>query len=99
MVGEARGTMQRPVTVLDAPSNLGLRPPDDGAPPGCYKMPWALRNRGLISMLNARDAGAVIPPRYYATWKPGDGARNAEAIAAYSRRLARRVGEIVDDGA
>ncbi len=89
-------TRRRRITVLDAPSNLGLRPPDEGAPPGCYKMPWALRNRGLISMLNARDAGTLVPPRYYATWEPGSGTRNAEAIAAYSRLLARRVGGIVD---
>lgn len=92
-------TRRRRITVLDAPSNLGLRPPDEGAPPGCYKMPWVLRNRGLISTLNARDAGILVPPRYYATWEPGSGTRNAEAIAAYSQRLAQDVGLIVDDEA
>lgn len=99
MVAEVNAIVQRYITVLDAPSNLGLRPPDEGAAPGCYKMPWALRNRGLISMLSARDAGTLIPPRYYATWEPGGGTRNAEAIAAYSRRLAQRVGEIVGSDA
>lgn len=98
MVDEVIAIVQRQITVLDAPSNLGLRPPDEGAPPGCYKMPWALRNRGLISMLDARDGGTLIPPRYYATWQPGGGTRNAEAIAVYSQRLTQRVGELVDGG-
>lgn len=90
--------MARRIVVLDAPSNLGLRPPAKGSPPGCYKAPWALRNAGLIAALRAEDAGCVVPPRYDATWKRGDGDRNAEAIASYSLRLADRVGEIVDRG-
>lgn len=84
------------MTLLDAPSNLGSRPPEEGAPPGCYKAPWALRDRGLREAPGADDAGAVVPPRYRATWQRGDGGRHAEAIAAYSRRLAERVGSLLD---
>ena len=87
------------MTLLDAPSNLGLRPPEEGAPPGCYKAPWALRDHGLREALQADDAGAVVPPRYRATWQPGDEDRNAEGIAAYSLRLADRFGTLVDDRA
>lgn len=88
----------RQIAILDAPSNLGLRPPLPGAVPGCYKMPWALRDRGLLASLGARDAGALVPPRYRAEWQPGDGDRNAEAIASFSRALAERVGTIIDGG-
>ncbi len=84
--------LKRQVTVLDAPSNLGLRPPEDGAVPGCYKLPWALRDRHLLSMLDATDAGSLVPPRYRAAWSPGDGDRNAHAIATFSTVLADRVG-------
>ncbi|MGA4990868.1 arginase family protein [Nonomuraea bangladeshensis] len=88
----------RRLTVLDAPSNLGLRPPAPGVVPGCYKAPWALRDAGLVARLGAADAGALVPPRYVATWQPGDGVRNGPAIAAYARRLADRVAAIRADG-
>ncbi|HVF73249.1 MAG TPA: arginase family protein [Chthoniobacterales bacterium] len=86
------------IVLLDAPSNLGLRPPEDGAAPGCYKLPWAVRDHGLLSVLAAEDGGAVVPPRYRAAWSPGDGDRNGDAIAAYSLRLADRVGALIDQG-
>lgn len=90
--------LKRSLTLLDAPSNLGLRPPEEGSPPGCYKQPWALRNRGLLTRLGAQDAGAVIPSRYQAAWSPGAGTRNASAIAEYSLALADRVGDLIDSG-
>ncbi|WP_214321266.1 arginase family protein [Nonomuraea sediminis] len=87
-------TPDKKYAVLDAPSNLGLRPPAPDTVPGCYKAPWALRDAGLVARLGARDAGALVPPRYVTTWKPGDGVRNGPAIAAYARRLAERVTEL-----
>ena len=85
--------------VIDAPSNLGLRPPVEGAVPGCYKLAGALRDNGLLARLDAEDAGCVTPPRYdRGGWRPGDGVFNAPAIAAYSRRLAGRLANILDAG-
>ncbi|MEQ4718888.1 arginase family protein [Nonomuraea sp. B19D2] len=91
-------TPDREIVVLDAPSNLGLRPPAPDTIPGCYKAPWALRNTGLVQRLGAADAGALVPPRYVATWTPGSGVRNGPAIASYARRLADRVGAIRAEG-
>ena len=89
----------RPITVLDAPSNLGLRPPGEGLVPGCYKLAGAIRDQRLLDRLAARDAGVVVPPRYDVRgWKAGDGVLNAEALAAYTRRLADRVGTLLDAG-
>lgn len=84
---------ERRIAVLDAPSNLGLRPPAKGAVPGVYKLPWALRRHGLIERLGAIDAGAVVPPRYLSSWKPGT-VRNEQAIATYSHALAERLAEL-----
>ena len=81
--------------ILDAPSNLGLRPPEDGVIPGCYKLPWALRDRGLLEAIEADDGGSLVPPRYRSQWKPGDGDRNAEGIAGYSILLANRLQTLV----
>lgn len=85
-------TRSRRIAVLDAPSNLGLRPPTPSTVPGCAKAPGALRDHRLLSRLNAVDAGCLTPPRFDASaWRPGDGVGQAKAIAEYTRRLADRV--------
>jgi arginase len=82
----------RSVVLLDAPSNLGLRPPVAGTVPGCYKLAGALRDQRLQARLGASEGGVVVPPRYdRGDWKPGDGVFNAQAIASYTRRLAGRL--------
>ncbi|MFF4397393.1 arginase family protein [Streptomyces sp. NPDC001480] len=84
--------MSRRLVLLDAPSNLGLRPPVEGAVPGCYKLAGALREQRLLARLGADEGGVVVPPRYdRGEWKEGDGVFHAQAIAAYTRRLADRI--------
>ncbi len=82
----------RRIVLLDAPSNLGLRPPAPGTVPGCYKLAGALREQGLLRRLGALEGGVVTPPRYdLGGWREGEGDFNAAAIADYTRRLAARV--------
>jgi arginase len=91
--------MTRRIAVLDAPSNLGLRPPTPTSVPGCAKAPGALRDHGLLVRLHARDAGHLTPPRYDpGVWRPGDGVCHARSIEGYSRALADRIGAIIDGG-
>ena len=89
----------RRIAILDAPSNLGLRPPTSTSVPGCAKAPGALRDQTLVARLRARDAGCVTPPRFDpGDWRPGDGVAHAAAIRTYSMRLADRIAAIVDAG-
>ncbi|MFB6981204.1 arginase family protein [Streptomyces scopuliridis] len=82
----------RNIVVIDAPSNLGLRPPAPGAVPGCYKLAGALREQRIVQRLGAFEGGVVVPPRYdRGDWQEGDGVFNAAAIAAYTPRLADRI--------
>lgn len=82
----------RSLVLLDAPSNLGLRPPAPGVVPGVYKLAGALREQGLLRRLGAREGGVVVPPRYdRGEWKEGDGVFHADAIAAYTVTLADRI--------
>ncbi|MFD9327173.1 arginase family protein [Streptomyces sp. NPDC060065] len=82
----------RNIVVLDAPSNLGLRPPAPGTVPGCYKLAGALREQRIVRRLGALEGGVVVPPRYdRGEWQEGDGVFNAAAIASYTRRLADRI--------
>ena len=48
-----RRTLERKIAVLDAPSNLGLRPPRPGAEPGCKRLAGVLRARGIVARLGA----------------------------------------------
>lgn len=85
------GRMRR-LVVIDAPSNLGLRPPAPATVPGCYKLAGAMREQGIVRRLGAHEGGVVVPPRYdRGDWREGDGVFNAGAIAAYTRKLADRV--------
>ncbi|MGX7760867.1 arginase family protein [Streptomyces angustmyceticus] len=89
----------RRTVLIDAPSNLGLRPPAPGTVPGCYKLAGALREHGLLRRLGALEGGVVVPPRYdLGEWREGDGDFNAAALAAYTGKLAGRVGEHVGGG-
>ncbi|WP_460351501.1 arginase family protein [Actinoallomurus acanthiterrae] len=90
--------MTQSVTVLDAPSNLGLRPPHDGHQPGVRGLAAALRSHGLLDRLGAADAGGVEPPPYSFADEPVTGFRNGPAIADFSVRLADRVGKVIDEG-
>jgi arginase len=84
------------IAVLDAPSNLGLRPPTPSSVPGCAKAPGALRDHGLVRRLGARDAGCHTPPRFDpGQWRPGDGVSQAGDIARYTVGLADRIGAIL----
>lgn len=82
----------RTLVLLDAPSNLGLRPPAPGTVPGVYKLAGALREQGLLARLGAREGGVVVPPRYdRGEWKEGDGVFHAGPLAAYTVTLADRI--------
>lgn len=89
----------RRIAVLDAPTNLGLRPPTSTSVPGCGKAPGALRDHDLLARLGARDAGCLTAPRYDpGDWRPGDGVCHAREISGYSTALADRIGAIIDRG-
>ncbi|WP_260980526.1 arginase family protein [Microbacterium paludicola] len=82
--------LERRLVVLDAPSNLGLRPPAQGSVPGCDKAPGVLRDAGLLPRVNATDGGVVTAGRYRAGQREGE-VRNEAAIIDHSRRLADRL--------
>jgi arginase len=83
--------MNRPIVVVGAPSSLGIRPYDDGPARHLDRAPDVLRQRGLVSALDALDMGDVAPPPYRDYVRPPDGARNEAEVLAYSRSLGRRV--------
>ena len=89
--------MPKPVAVIDAPSNLGLRPPGSGRGLGVRRLASALRGRGIVGSLGAEDGGVVVPLPYSPVWD-GETTRNGGAIAEFSIGLAGRVGSAVEGG-
>jgi arginase len=89
--GAPQMTTPTPITVIDAPSNLGLRPPKPGVEPGVRRLPEALRKTGFIERLGARDAGRVEPGPYAPGPNAETGFRNGPAIAKFSDDLAAKL--------
>ena len=85
------------LSLLSAPTNLGLRPPVATSTPGCAKAPEVLRAAGLYARLGAEDAGLVVCPRYVDDASPGR-LRNQDAILDFSSRLAARIGGLLEFG-
>jgi arginase len=79
-------------TVIDAPSNLGLRPT------GVETLPIALKSAGLLTKLSATYAGRVTPLPYHADRDPLTQMRNADAIRIYAQNLADVVSPLVQAG-
>jgi len=87
------------IFVLDAPSNLGLRPPAGGKEPGVRRLPDRLRAHRLLKRVGAADGGRIPAPPYDPAIELVTGVRNAQAIAAYSQQLAAAVQPLVSSGA
>lgn len=84
--------LRRRWTVLDAPSNLGLRQLRPGVEPGARRLCDALRACGLVERLGARDAGRVEAPPWTELFE------NRANIPGYTVALADRIGELLRAG-
>jgi arginase len=91
--------MTRSITIVGAPSSIGIRPYEDGSVRRLDLAPGTLREQGLVRRLGARDAGDVRPPPYVDLVRPPGRPRNEEGVTAYSRNLARRVAAAGEGGA
>ncbi|MGH2559649.1 MAG: arginase family protein [Thermomicrobiales bacterium] len=78
--------------IVEAPSNLGLRPT------GVETLPAAVLGAGLAERIGARRAGLVPPLPYDARRDPETGILNPGGIRDYSRRLADALGAALDRG-
>ncbi len=91
--------MRRPVTIIGAPSSIGIRPYDQSAEARHLdRAPRVLRELGLVARLDADDLGDVAPPPYRDFTRPPARARNEDGVLSYSRALADRVAVGVADG-
>lgn len=86
------------ITIIDAPSNLGLSRPDGREQPGCHLLPRHLRAEGILERCAALDGGSVSAPTYTdPPPPPGTEVARGEQIADYTQRLAQRVAQTWDN--
>jgi arginase len=78
--------------IIEAPSILGL------TPSGVQDLPAALLGQGLAEAIGARQAGRLTTPAYSPEVDRETHTLNAQAIAAWSPRLADAVEEVLDRG-
>src|SRR5258706_10335013 len=89
--------LKQPIAIIDAPSNLGLKPTTVGKEPGVFKLPEALRAAGIMSGLNATAGGRIVPPPYMPDLDPATNIRNAQSIRKYSVVLAQEIKKSITD--
>jgi arginase len=94
----ATGETPVQIVVIDAPSNLGLRPPAPGVEPGVRYLAATLRKTGLVDRLGARDAGQVEPPGYSPDPDPVTHFHNGASLPGYSAKLADQLVPLITRG-
>jgi arginase len=82
----------RPYAILEAPSTLGL------ASDGVEGLPGRLLELGLADRIHARCAGRLAVPPKHPKRDPATLTLNANAIAAWSPKLADAMEEVLDAG-
>lgn len=83
---------QLPFSIIEAPSNLGLKPT------GVSRLPDALREAGFHDKLAAKLAARVPAPEFNSQRDPNTHLLNGDAIAAYARSLAKVVAPVIKSG-
>src|SRR5262245_12828252 len=74
-------------SIVLAPSNLGLRPLEEGHEPGAWRAPQVLMDAGLARAINATEIISLDRPKYEFEAQTGTRIRNGNSIRAFSLKL------------
>jgi arginase len=85
----------RKITIILAPSNLGLRPNEDGTQPGTWRAPPVLMDAGLEKALNATEVISLDRPKYQYDAQAETRIRNGHTIRAFSLQLSEKVNDVL----
>jgi arginase len=83
------------IVIVLAPSNLGLRPNENGSEPGTWRAPQVLIDAGLKKALNADEVIALDRPKYEYDTQAGTRIRNGNTIRAFSLQLSEKINEVL----
>lgn len=80
--------MGRSLSIIGAPSSIGIRPYDGGGARRLDMAPAVLRRQGLVARLGARDLGDVLPAPYRDFERTPGRVRNEAEVRTYASALA-----------
>ena len=83
------------IGLILAPSNLGLRPTENGGQPGAWRAPQVLMDAGLADAVGATDVVSLKRPAYELEAQFGTAIRNGLSIRAFSLELGEKVREVL----
>jgi len=86
------------ISIISAPSNLGLIPKADGKLSGVTKMPEAFLNAGFLEKLKAEYRGEIPVPVYNRERDKENYILNSYPIREFSFALAKEVESVIRDG-
>jgi arginase len=95
---DATRPLRGAIGLILAPSNLGLRPTENGGQPGAWRAPQVLMDAGLADALSATDILSLKRPAYELEAQFGTAIRNGLSIRAFSLELGEKVREVLQSG-
>jgi arginase len=85
----------RKIAIVLAPSNLGLRPNENGTQQGTWGGPKALMDAGLEKELNGVEVIALDRPKYEFDAQPGTRIRNGNTIRSFTLQLSEKINALL----
>jgi arginase len=85
------------ITIIECPSNLGLKRPEQDREPGVRKLPEHLRRLGFYERLGADRVYRLEAPEYKGDIDVQSGVRNADAIVAYAQEQAALLRRVLEE--
>lgn len=89
---------EKSLSIILAPSNLGLRPPRAAHQPGTWRAPQTLMAAGLAAAVGASEVLPLERPTYAFEAQPGTRVRNGRSIRTFSLQLANAVQGVLERG-
>ena len=88
----------KPISLIRAPCNLGLRPLRPGHEPGTWRAPQALSDAGLVDAIGPAAIVDLARPAYSAEAEPGTLLRNGHTLRRFNLELADHVEQAAAQG-
>src|SRR5258705_1649374 len=86
------------IGLILAPSNLGLRPTENGGQPGAWRAPQGLMDAGLADAVSTKDVLSLKRPAYELEVQFGTANRNGLSIRTFSLELGEKDRDLVPSG-